>query len=150
MGGGGGTYLVHFINNPLNFWLRISQGLEERGDPWDKFYALLWSVRSDILGVLGTGCRKYVVHDREFISVCRFIIPAGRNCIPNTVLQPLILAPVPWTGWSFNASDIVDYTILLTVTVWQYPREHLIVRGGVVSSSGMVHSKGKYTPRRKS
>jgi hypothetical protein len=44
MGGGeedGGTYLVHLINNPLDFWLRIPLKLEERGNPWEKIHALL-------------------------------------------------------------------------------------------------------------
>jgi hypothetical protein len=28
-----GSYLVRLINESLNFWLRILQGLEERGEP---------------------------------------------------------------------------------------------------------------------
>jgi hypothetical protein len=39
--GGVGAYLVHFVDNPLDFRLRISQKLEERGDPWEQIYALL-------------------------------------------------------------------------------------------------------------
>jgi hypothetical protein len=33
---GGMTYLIHFTNTSLNFWLRLRQKLEERGDPWEE------------------------------------------------------------------------------------------------------------------
>jgi len=33
-GGCEGTHLIHFVDTPLNFWLGISQKLEERGNPW--------------------------------------------------------------------------------------------------------------------
>jgi hypothetical protein len=35
------TYLIHFTNNSFNFWLRISQKLEERGDSWEELSTLL-------------------------------------------------------------------------------------------------------------
>jgi hypothetical protein len=38
---GGGTRLIHFGNTPLDFWLRLSQKLEERGDPWEESSTLL-------------------------------------------------------------------------------------------------------------
>ena len=34
--GARGRYLVHVINKFLNLWLRISQKLENRGDPREK------------------------------------------------------------------------------------------------------------------
>jgi len=34
------AYLIHFINTLLNFWLRISQKLEERSNPREDFSTL--------------------------------------------------------------------------------------------------------------
>jgi hypothetical protein len=69
------TCLVHFVDTPLDFWLRPTQKLEEGGDPWEEFSTLpypcsnawdpltivsfdmnvhiTWLVR---FGVLGSGC----------------------------------------------------------------------------------------------
>jgi hypothetical protein len=33
--------LIHFINKFLNLWLRTSQSLEERGNPWEDSALLL-------------------------------------------------------------------------------------------------------------
>jgi hypothetical protein len=30
------TCLIQFVNETLDFWLRLSQKLEERGDPWEE------------------------------------------------------------------------------------------------------------------
>jgi hypothetical protein len=55
----GGIYLVHFVNNPLNSWLRILYNA-------DLNVQIIWFVR---LGVIETGRRKYVVHDGELRSL---------------------------------------------------------------------------------
>ena len=48
------TCLIHFTNTPLDSFLRASQKLEERGDPWGKFSALpyLWSNVWDLLVIV--------------------------------------------------------------------------------------------------
>jgi len=38
---GGKSYLIHFINTLLSFWLRILQKLEERSNPWEDSPTLL-------------------------------------------------------------------------------------------------------------
>ena len=50
------TCLIHFTNTPLDFWLRTSQKLEERGDPWGKFSTLpyLWSNARDLLVIVSS------------------------------------------------------------------------------------------------
>ena len=72
-----------------------------------------------------------MAHNRDSTSELWPTAPAGRNCIPNVVLQPLILTWVRWTGWSFIVFDIVDHVSPLAATVWQYPREDLVVMGGL-------------------
>jgi hypothetical protein len=34
-------YLIHFVDKPLDLWLRILRQLEERGDPWEEISVLL-------------------------------------------------------------------------------------------------------------
>ena len=73
--------------------------------------------------------RKYVVHSEKFVSLFRFVAPAGRDHAPNAVLQPSIPTWVRWTGWSFSKLDIGDHIILVTAIIWDYPREDLIITG---------------------
>jgi hypothetical protein len=81
------------------------------------------------LGDLGTKGRKSVVQRREPRSLFGFIAPAGRDHIPNVVVQPLIPSWVRGTGWSFAKSNIGDHTAHITVFEWHYPRKDLIVTG---------------------
>ena len=70
-----------------------------------------------------------MVHNREFASLLWFIAPAGRNRIPNGVLQPLVLTWIRWAGWSLSEPNIVDHVDLITVTIGQYTGEDLFVTG---------------------
>jgi hypothetical protein len=140
------TCLIHFTNAPLNFWFRLLQKLEERGNSREESPTLLWScfnpcccevsvvmsvqfTQPNISGLLLTILQKYVVHNGELISLFWWIAPAGRDCIPNRVLQPFILTWICWTGWSFTMCNIGDHLAFITVTVWQYSCEDLIVTG---------------------
>jgi hypothetical protein len=89
-------------------------------------------------------CRKYVVHNREFASLFRFVAPAGRDHTPNTVLQPLILTWVRWTGWSLPESNIVDHVNLITVTIGQYTGEDLFVTGRSYQGEGRSNNGGTH------
>ena len=120
---GGKTCLVHFTNIPLDFWLRISQKLKERGYPWEDFPLL------DVPGLPPTVLQKHTVHNREFGPPFWFTAPASCNCIPNGVLQPLVPTWVGWTGWSLPEFDIGDHIGLITAIVWQNLREDLAVTG---------------------
>jgi len=81
----------------------------------------------NMLGLLLTGpWRKYVVHNREFASLARPLVPADRDHIPNWVRQPSIPAWVYWTGWSFTSTDIGDHILDITSMIREYPREDLL------------------------
>jgi hypothetical protein len=95
-----------------------------------------------------TMLQKYTVHDSELIPLRWLTAPTGRNRVPNMVLQPLILARVPWTRWTFPKSDISDYTRLITTIIWQYPREDLFTASNRIKWwDGPQH---RNIPRRKS
>ena len=59
-----------------------------------------------------------MVHNRELASPLWFSAPAGRNRIPNAVLQPLILIWVLWTGWQFTTSNVGDQAVPFTEAKW--------------------------------
>jgi hypothetical protein len=44
MGERGEVYLIHFVDKPLDLWLRFLRQPEERGDPWEEFSTLLFDV----------------------------------------------------------------------------------------------------------
>jgi hypothetical protein len=113
---GGGIYLVHFVNNPLDPRLRILYNA-------DLNVQVIWFVRR---GVIETGRRKYVVHNGEFRSLFWFSAPTGHNCIPNLVVQPLILTWVRWAGWPSTESNLLLHVNPIFVIVWQYTREDLM------------------------
>ena len=95
------TYLIHFTNTLLDFWLWVSQGLGGGSDLWEERFTLLWprfDVQLNVPGLRLTIVREYTMHDRKCISLFRFVAPAGLNCVPNAVLQPLVLSQVRWTG----------------------------------------------------
>ena len=81
------------------------------------------------LGDLGTKGRKCVVQRRESRSLFGLIAPAGRDYVPNVVVQPFVPSWVRGTGWSFSKSNIGDHTAYITVFEWHYPRKDLIVTG---------------------
>jgi len=56
-------------------------------------------------------------------------MPAGRDYIPNSVLQQLALAWVYWTGWLFMGTNVGDHVPSVNSVIWQYPCEDLIVTG---------------------
>jgi hypothetical protein len=104
------------------------------------------SVQITLLNVLVlplTILRKCTVHDREFISLFWFIAPAGRDRVPNAVLQPLVLARVCRAGWSFPKSDIGDHISLITIIVWQYSREDLVVTVRLYQVVGWLTVEGR-------
>ena len=113
---GGEVYLVHFVNNPLDSWLRILYNA-------DLNVQIIWFVRR---GIIETGRRKYVVHNGEFRSLSWFSVPTGRNCIPNLVVQPLIPTRVRWAGWPSTESNLLLHVNPIFVIEWQYPGEDLI------------------------
>jgi len=114
-GGCGRVYLVHFIDLPLNFRLRVLYELEERGNLWEDF---------PTLPPLAPKC---MVHNREFTSLVRLIMPASCDYTPNRVPQPSILAGVYWTGWSFTGRNIGDHVPCTTSMIRYYPCEDLVV-----------------------
>ena len=81
-----------------------------------------------ILGVQAVWCRKCVVYHRELTPPLWSIIPAGRNHIPNAVVQPSLLTWVRWAGWSVTGCDVVD-PITLATAIGYYTREDLIIAG---------------------
>jgi len=109
------THLIHFVNALLDFWLRILQKLEERGNPWEDFPKPLELPRPE-----------HVAHIREFASLFWLIVPTGRDYIPNWVLQQSALAGVFWTRWSFTSTNIGDHILHVAFIIGQYPCEDLI------------------------
>jgi len=89
-----------------------------------------------------------MVHDRGFTSFFRFLVPAGRDHIPNRVLQQSTLARVNWTGWSFTLTNTSDYALHITSVIRQYPREDLIVTGRLFRV--VIWLQKRYVPRKKS
>ena len=87
-----------------------------------------------------------MAHNRESTSLFRFIVPTARDHIPNGVLQPLILTWVRWAWWSHTASNTLGDRVVVTVIVWQDPREDLIDNGAIVSSSKMMAHNGGTHP----
>jgi len=84
----------------------------------------------NVLDLLLTGRRKYVVQNSKFTSLFWFVAPTGRDRVPNTVRQPLTLTRVPWAGWSFTTCDAPNgRRRVRIVTVWRYPRKDLIIAG---------------------
>jgi len=60
-----------------------------------------------------------------------FVTPTGRDNIPNTVRHPLILVWVRWVGWPCTTANIPNNLVTVVTVVRQYPREDLIVTGGL-------------------
>jgi len=70
---------------------------------------------------------KYLVNDRKFTPLSRFVVPTGRNHIPNGVVQPSILTWVCWAGWSLTLPNIPLDHVTAPAIKRQYPREDLMV-----------------------
>ena len=73
----------------------------------------------------------------------RFFAPTSRDHSPSTVQQPLALAWVCRTGWSFTADNTDDHISLIIVIVWQYPCEDLIVMDRLYQAVGWATVGGR-------
>ena len=67
----------------------------------------------------------------------RLMAPAGRDHIPNRVLQPLILLLTCWAGWSHTPFSISGNRITIFLIIWHYPCEDLIVTGLLYQVAGL-------------
>ena len=70
-----------------------------------------------------------MVHNGEFAPLFLLMMPTGRDCIPNGVLQQPALARVYRAGWSFTVTDVGYHVLHVASMIWQYPCEDLIVTG---------------------
>jgi len=102
--------------------------LQPRSEVWDLVVSSLPITKVDTLGLtLTRRCRKCVVHNREFASLSWFVVPTGRDYVPNGVLHQLILTRTRWAGWSTTVTNVQCDRGRCTEIVWHRPREDLIV-----------------------
>ena len=72
------------------------------------------------------------------------MVPAGRDNIPNGVLQPSILTQFRWTWWALTVPDLpLDPVTASAIAIWQYPREDLIAVGRLYQVIGRFTTKGR-------
>lgn len=140
------SHLIHFVDTSLDFWSRISEELEERGDPWDNLFTLSY--------LLSTRRRKCVVHDGEFTSLFWLFPPASFERTPNWIRQPSVPTWVRWAGRPCTGFNVETGEVGAghSITGGEKTREYLISTGRLYRrlSARVAIGRITNTPRKKS
>jgi len=115
-----------------DLWENLSSLPSPYFDVWDRLVVARLLVSLTYFGVLGvpvTIFQQHIAHDVELASPFWVVLPTSLDHVPNRALQPSILTWVRWAGRPRTTFDVIVYRVVITIFIWQYVSEDLMMSG---------------------